>query len=633
MADVGEVRYKVAVDDSGVDKDIKKVEGKLGKIKTSANESLDSIKTSSISSKFSAIGNAAKAAGSVSLSVIKGIGTAFAGLTGTAATAVAAITKTSFENYASYEQLAGGIETLFGTGGKNLEEYAASVGKSVSEVKDEFDTLMTSQQTVMNNADRAYQTAGLSANAYMETVTGFSASLLQSLGGDTEKAAAYADRAIIDMSDNANKMGTSMESIQNAYQGFAKQNYDMLDNLKLGYGGTKEEMQRLIEDASKMTDVQEKLGVTVDSSSLSFDNIVNAISVMQESMGISGTTAEEASSTIEGSVNAVKGAWENLTVAIAAGDWDIGVYLENLVDAVGVAGDNILPRVQTILEGVGEVADGLPPIIADAITVVLEQAPQFANAAISLVSSFLNSIVSSAPQMTTGAVQLVMTLAQGLVDMSPDLMSTATTLIASLVNGLAENLPQIISMAGQLIMSLGSGLIQNLPTLITAAGNLVASLIDTIMHTDWISVGKNIIQGIISGVGAMARALLDAAANIASTFLKGVKDFLGIASPSKVMRDQVGKQIDAGIGVGLEEGMPHIDKGVETVNRRLLGSFSADVDYNLPDLRETAKSLSASISSTSVGGARIEVPVSIDGREVARATAWYMGEQLAWEER
>ena len=219
--------------------------------------------------------------GSLGKSGLSIVSKAMTGAIAAVGTGAAAIIKSSLGVVANMEQQVGGVETLF---------------------KD-------SANTVIANANKAYKTAGMSANNYMETVTSFSASLLQSLGGDTAKAASYADRAIVDMSDNANKMGTNMRDIQNAYQGFAKQNYTMLDNLKLGYGGTQEEMKRLISDASKMTDVQKELGVTVDASSLSFGNIVNAISVVQKQMGITGTTSKEAATTIEGSVNSAKYAY------------------------------------------------------------------------------------------------------------------------------------------------------------------------------------------------------------------------------------------------------------------------------------------------------------------------------------
>ena len=267
--------------------------------------------------------------------------------------------------YANYEQLVGGVETLFGAGGKTLEEYADSVGKTVDEVRDEYNRLMKAQQTVMDNASEAYKTAGLSANAYMETVTSFSASLIQSLGGNTEEAAKKANQAIIDMSDNANKMGTDMQSIQNAYQGFAKQNYTMLDNLKLGYGGTQEEMKRLIEDASKMKDVQEKLGVTVDANSTSFGNIVDAISVMQESMGIAGTTSKEASETISGSIASMKSAWDNLVTGFGDENADLDVLFNNWIESVDTAKNNLIPRIGQIIGSIGKViVEKAPELIA-----------------------------------------------------------------------------------------------------------------------------------------------------------------------------------------------------------------------------------------------------------------------------
>ncbi|MBQ2336060.1 MAG: phage tail protein, partial [Victivallales bacterium] len=223
--------------------------------------------------------------------------------------------KTIVSSYADYEQLTGGVETLF----------------------------KGSSKTVMQYANEAYKAAGMSANEYMETVTGFSASLISSLGGDTEKAAQYANRAIVDMSDNANKMGTDMQSIQNAYQGFAKQNYNMLDNLKLGYGGTKEEMARLIADASKMTDVQRQLGITVDESSMSFDNIVNAISVMQQSMGIAGTTAKEASATISGSIGMLSTSFQNLVTGLGDANADIGTLVNNVIESFTTMLTNVTP--------------------------------------------------------------------------------------------------------------------------------------------------------------------------------------------------------------------------------------------------------------------------------------------------
>lgn len=275
--------------------------------------------------------------------------------------ATGAITKSSLDAYGAYEQNVGGIQKLFGNMGKSLDEYAELTGNAVDAVAEKWGVLEQSQNMVLQNAANAYKNAGMSANQYMEQVTGFSAALITSLGNDTVAAANYAEMAMVDMSDNANTFGTDMESIQWAYQGFAKQNYTMLDNLKLGYGGTKEEMQRLISDASKMTDVQKKLGVTVDESSLSFDNIVAAIHVMQESMQIGGTTAREAATTIEGSVNMMKAAWENWLTGLGDSDADMAQLTDNLVESFETAAENVVPRVAIIL---GTLLGSVPGIVA-----------------------------------------------------------------------------------------------------------------------------------------------------------------------------------------------------------------------------------------------------------------------------
>lgn len=296
---------------------------------------------------------------------------AFAAVGAAAVGATGVIAKQALDAYSSYEQNVGGIQKLFGNMGKSVEEYAALTGQSTAEIGDKWQTLEDSQNKVLSNAQNAYKTAGLSANAYMEQVTSFSAALISSLGGDTVKAADYADMAMVDMADNANTFGTSIGDIQNAYQGFAKQNYTMLDNLKLGYGGTQKEMQRLISDASKMTDVQQKLGVTVDSSSMSFDNVVAAIHVMQESMQIGGTTAREASTTIEGSVSAMKAAWDNWLVGLGSDTADISALTGQLVDSAVVAASNIVPRVGEIVGMlIGELpamVSQLGPVLSDAM--------------------------------------------------------------------------------------------------------------------------------------------------------------------------------------------------------------------------------------------------------------------------
>lgn len=294
---------------------------------------------------------------------------------------VAALTKMGVEGYAQYEQLVGGVETLF----------------------------KESQGTVMKYAENAYKTAGMSANQYMETVTSFSASLIQSLDGDTAKAAEVGNMAITDMSDNANKMGTSIEMIQNAYNGFAKQNYTMLDNLKLGYGGTKEEMQRLIDDANKVKKANgEMANLSIDS----FADVTEAIHIMQTEMGITGTTAREAATTIEGSISMMKGAWQNLVVGMADENANMEVLINNFVESTATAAKNLLPRIEQTLKGIGQLITALAPVIADALPkLVANVLPALLTAGVSLVTALVQGVVSALPALYTAlldAVQIIL---------------------------------------------------------------------------------------------------------------------------------------------------------------------------------------------------------------------------------
>lgn len=410
--------------------------------------------------------------------ITKAGATATVAAIGTATTAATALVKKSVENYAQYEQLVGGVETLFGAGGQSLEEYAASVGKSTDEVEDKYNSLMSAQTTVMADAANAYKTAGMSANDYMDTVTSFSASLVASLGGDTEKAADYSNRAITDMADNANKMGTNIQDIQHAYQGFAKQNYTMLDNLKLGYGGTKEEMQRLIADASEMTDVQEKLGLTVDSSSLSFGNIVNAISVMQENMGIAGTTAKEAATTIEGSVNMMKASWENLVTGMADDNADFDTLMQQFVDSTVTATDNLLPRIQIAIEGIGKLIEQLLPVIMDKVPqIIADTLPGLISAGISMVSALAQGIMDYAPQLISYAAELLVQFVQGLVTALPQIIEFAGELVQTLVTSFTEAAPQLMEAGSQLIEFLGTAIYEYIPQMLQYGAGLIENLI------------------------------------------------------------------------------------------------------------------------------------------------------------
>lgn len=364
-----------------------------------------------------------------------------------ASTAVAALTKVSLDQYGEYEQLVGGVETLFKQSADVVQKYAAN----------------------------AYQTAGLSANEYMSTVTSFSASLLQSLDGDTAKAAETADMAITDMADNANKMGTSMESIQNAYQGFAKQNYTMLDNLKLGYGGTKEEMQRLLKDAEKLS------GIKYDISS--YADIVDAIHVVQTEMGITGTTAAEASSTIQGSVSAMKSAWSNLLTGIADENSSMDSLIGNFLDSVVTVGDNVVPRVEQILTGIGSAIERLSPVISEAIPVIIDDVlPGLLQAGQTLLQALINGITQNIDSVSSCAVDVMLILANMLVSNLPQITSAGIQTILALVNGIAESSPELVpAIMGGIGMILVT-LLESVPDMIEAGLNLITGLGDGLME-------------------------------------------------------------------------------------------------------------------------------------------------------
>lgn len=791
--------------------------------------------------------------GSLGKSGLSIVSKAMTGAIAAVGTGAAAIIKSSLGVVANMEQQVGGVETLF---------------------KD-------SANTVIANANKAYKTAGMSANNYMETVTSFSASLLQSLGGNTAKAASYADRAIVDMSDNANKMGTNMRDIQNAYQGFAKQNYTMLDNLKLGYGGTQEEMKRLISDASKMTDVQKELGVTVDASSLSFGNIVNAISVVQKQLGITGTTFDEAEKTIEGSVNSAKAAWENfeagvisandlvdtfwiaahnvftnlgqiiprlgktgmdvvsalagkiggaipqvkgftdsisklaselkgmnsdqlsnlgkMAVVIAGSAPALSIFgkgIENvktatdgfndIVDGVVISigkvpkgaksasatlkkiggefkflgesialpfqdlGEKIAPRlkdlggfmveswtngpggkitgavtntVKKIGESFGKIgpklAEKFPGItkkfaelgakmsaasakvskvlgkvgtkiseyagfIGNAFTPILSRVASFAptffklinigagaaiivagmgliysqfgtqidqllllaqtkgpevitnfangitaalpglvaqgatlimgilnaitvnlpaliTAGVSIISTLASSLAAQLPQLIPCAVQMILTLVTSLISNLPQLITSGLNLMKGLASGIANsiplvaakapviigklastiitNLPKILIAGVQIISKLAVGLVQGIPALIGKIPSMVSQIKNAFTSVNWGSVGMNIIKGIASGLTGAASAIVEAAKSAANKALEAAKSALGIHSPSRVFRDQVGKMMALGMGIGFEKNIPI--KSMNVGGQRAVSGLQKSVDLAL----------------------------------------------------
>lgn len=374
----------------------------------------------------------------------------------------------AIEGYGEYEQLVGGVETLFGS----------------------------SADTVIKKAENAYKTAGLSANAYMETVTSFSASLLQSMGNDTEAAAKKADLAITDMSDNANKMGTDMQSIQNAYQGFAKQNYTMLDNLKLGYGGTKEEMQRLIDDANALNAAQ---GNYTNYTIESYADIVDAIHTVQTEMGITGTTALEASTTVEGSINSMKASYQNFVTGLGDQNADIGALTEELIQSAGNVAKNVLPVIESVVKNIAET--------------VREQGPD-------MITRFVAYATEKLPEVLKLGIQL----------------------IVSLVRGLAQNLPELLRGTLALVDTIISAFLDSLP--------------------DIIEVGKDIVRGLWKGIKAMASWIGEKVSGFVGGIVDGVKGILGIHSPSRVFAG-IGQNMALGLGQGFEKQMQSVTAGIQ----------------------------------------------------------------------
>lgn len=567
---------------SGFARGIKSV---IGSVKN-MNESMKDATNSA--SKMSSV---MKGIGSSAIKVGKGLAVAGAA----AATAVTALVSKSVGAFADYEQLTGGVETLFGAGGRSVEEYAQSVGKSVSDIQGKYDSLMSAQNVVLENANKAYMTAGMSANEYMDTVTGFSASLISSLGGDTNKAADYANSALVDMSDNANKMGTDMESIKNAYQGFAKQNYTMLDNLKLGYGGTQEEMKRLLSDAEKLT------GQKYDISS--FADITQAIHAIQTQMDITGTTAKEASTTISGSWGSLKAAFQNVLVGLTTGGDMFDQSLDALVNTAVTFGQNIIPAIKGALSGVGSLIEGLAPVIGETIPPLINDlAPTLANSAVSLISSLVNGLTQNAtqfseclsnmiivavagistvvPQLLDAASKIVSNLMQGLTNSMPQIVNGAVTLIEGLVNGLVNNIPLLIMGAVQLVASLANGLIANLPRIIDAGVNLITGIVSASysMMPQIIQNGMQLVVNLAVGLVRAIPQLIAALPRITGAIVKGFKS---------VNWFDLGLQLIKSIWEGIKSIGSEMWNGVKEKTSELWGGVKNVVSEKLNNIKST----------------------------------------------
>lgn len=566
--------------------------------------------------------------------------------------------KQSLSNFANFEQLEGGVKKLFGN---------------------DF-------EAVINNANNAFQTAGMSANDYMETVTGFSASLISGLNGDTQKAAEISDMAIRDMSDNANTFGTDINSLKDAYQGFAKGNFTMLDNLKLGYGGTQGEMARLINESGVLGDSMKVTAETVKD--VPFDQMILAINKTQERMGIMGTTAREASTTIEGSLNATKGAWQNLVTGMAKGNANIEQLTSNFLNSFVTSAQNIVPKIAQIITGMSNtittllpqlvsqiipliqenlppiiaavqqaiqaivavlptIIDGIMPIIPQIVTALITLLPLIIDAGIKILLSLIKGIADTIPQLVAMLPEIILAivstlldnlpliiktgidvlvgLIQGISNAIPQLVEMLPTIIETIISTLIANLPLIIETGIKLLVALITGIIQSLPQLIQMApkiiaavitgilsgigqllqmggrfiselingiggnlgnlGNAAGTIISTIQNVlgqlpgKMLEIGGNIVKGIWDGITGFAGWLWDKISGFCSGIVDGIKGFFGISSPSKLMKNLIGKNMALGIGVGFEDEMPKVNKQIRnSIDDLTAGGFTADIN-------------------------------------------------------
>lgn len=514
--------------------------------------------------------------------------------------------KASVEAGAALEQSIGGIETLF----------------------------KESSDTMIQYANNAFRTCGLSANDYMETTTSFAASILSSVGGDTAKAAELSNNALIAMSDNANKMGTNMQDIQNAYQGFAKQNYTMLDNLKLGYGGTKEEMQRLLSDANKLNKQQ---GIITDYSIDSFADITEAIQVVQDNLGITGTTALEAASTLSGSFGTMQAAWTNFIAKLSVGNQDqvnqammdlassastflfqnlipaIGRIITQLPSAIGTFITTAIPLliengkqiISNIIQGWQEnkgrwkdtvnnfldnaiewIETSLPQILAEGIASVEEfiagwgQGDGHMMATVGeLIGKILTVIIKAVPQILAAGVLIVGKLAVGFIQNIPYFLTQIGTLLGQMISTIASNFPKLVSSGGSMLLKIIAGFINGITNIPSAVKKAVDSFKSNFRDVDWGELGTNIIKGIVNGITGGIGKLVTAAKNVAKNALDAAKEALGIHSPSRVFELEVGKMIDLGLAAGIERNLKPVQTSMKVLSMETVGSMDINTMF------------------------------------------------------
>ena len=516
MADVGNLTAKLTLDTTGFSKGAGEAEGLAKKL-------------------AGGIGNAL---GGVAAGVTAAVGAAAAGVT--------ALVKEAATSFADYEQLVGGVETLFKDSAGIVEDYA------------------------MN----AYKTAGISANEYMQTVTSFSASLLQSLGGNTEQAAQIADMAITDMADNANKMGTDMTAIQNAYQGFAKQNYTMLDNLKLGYGGTKEEMERLLQDAEKLT------GIKYDIKNLS--DVYNAIHAIQTELGITGTTAEEAQNTISGSLNMMKSAWQDLLTSLAGGGKGLSEAIDDLVESAEAFLANIIPVIEEALYGIGDlimqitpiIAERLPELIGNLVPMLIETGVYLVNALIESLPSLISTIAAALLEVLPSLVDAIVAMINALLtDILPILAELAINIVIALAQNLGENAQMLTEGVITLILTLLQLFVENLPIILEAGLTIILGIVD----------------GILYNLHNITDAIVQMIVTVVTTIIEHLPEILMAAI-------EIGAKIVAGIVMAIPNLITSVGRMIGIVDSAK-DSVTASTSAMNNDVNSTLKSMAGSLSA------------------------------------
>lgn len=541
-----------------------------------------------------------------------------------AATAIGTITKFVIQHYAEYEQLVGGVETLFGAQGLSLKKYAQSIGQTVEQARGKYDQLIQAQTEVMNNAKVAYKTAGMSANDYMNTITSFAAALKQSTANETE-AAKVANQTVIDMADNANKMGTNMEDIQNAYQGFSKQNYTMLDNLKLGYGGTKSEMERLLQNAEKLT------GIHYDINNLS--DVYNAIHEIQKNLGITGTTAKEAMKTIDGAMKMTKASWDNLLTGLADPKQAVGPLISEFAKSLGILAKNVTPKIKEVFDAL---PNALIQITPQLMNMIIDLAPSLILAAINLVAGlvgalpgiispifsqlssligsgmidkigqsissnmptliskgldmllqFSQAILTNLPVLVGMGMKLIFYLVQGLMSALPTLISKVPTIIANLADAFSNSAQTIFAWGVKIIAEIIKGLVMSIPSLIANIPKIIYAIFAVWNAINWWNLGKGLINGIKNGITSMGGSLTSTAKNLFESLKNSVSNIFNnikkvIESPifgAKTKVLAIIGELQNGVRVGFNFIKSHASSVWNGIKNAIMSPMSAAANF------------------------------------------------------